>query len=310
LRHVTTANAARDLDRIRAALGEKKASFYGASYGSALGAAYASMFPSAADRIVVDSNIGDTHLDRDGLRRYALGMEQTFPDFAKWVAARHDSYGLGRTPQQVRTTYLTMAERFDRTPAADGSTGAQLRAAIFAALFHERSYANTARIWQSYLSPGEAPKVAKAVAAPHPGDNGFTVFLAVTCNDYDWPEDVATYRRAVAEDRQRYPLFGAASANISPCAYWPHDPSEPPVKISDQGPRNVLILQNRHDPVTPYEGGKLLNEKFGERSRLVTADGSGHGVYVLGGNACALNVTTSFLIKGTLPAQDTACPRG
>ncbi|MFK4066613.1 alpha/beta fold hydrolase [Streptomyces sp. NPDC029674] len=93
LRHLTTANTARDLDRIRAALDEEKTSYLGYSYGTALGAAYASMFPERADRIVLDSNIGDTHLDRDGLRRYALGMEQTLPDFAKWAARRHDSYG-------------------------------------------------------------------------------------------------------------------------------------------------------------------------------------------------------------------------
>ncbi|MFY1689529.1 alpha/beta hydrolase [Plantactinospora sp. WMMB782] len=305
LRHLTTANMARDLDRIRIALGEEKTSFYGASYGSALGAAYASMFPESIDRIVLDSNIGDTHLDRAGLRRYALGMEQTFPDFARWAAERHDSYGLGRTPREVRGTYLAIAERLDRTPAPDGLTGAMFRAVTFASLYGEIQYGNLARTWQSYLDPGAAPPAPPE--APSPADNAFTVFLAVTCNDVEWPEDVATYRRAVASDRERYPLYGAASANILPCAYWRYEPSEPPVTISDQGPAKVLLLQNRHDPVTPLAGGKLLREKFGQRSRLVTTDGSGHGVYVLGGNACALNITTSYLVEGTMPTRDTTC---
>ncbi|MDG4791492.1 alpha/beta hydrolase [Micromonospora sp. WMMD1102] len=307
LRHLTTANMARDLDRIRAALGEEKTSFYGASYGSALGAAYASMFPENTDRIVLDSNIGDTHLDRAGLRRYALGMEQTFPDFASWAAERHDSYGLGRTPREVRGTYLAIAERLDRTPAPDGLTGAMFRAVTFASLYGEVQYGNLARTWQSYLDPGEAPPAPAQPQAPSPADNSLSVFLAVTCNDVEWPEDVATYRRAVAEDRERYPLYGAASANILPCAYWKYEPSEPPVTISDQGPGKVLLLQNRHDPVTPLAGGKLLREKFGQRSRLVTADESGHGVYVLGGNACALNITTSYLVEGRMPARDTTC---
>ncbi|MFC6018043.1 alpha/beta hydrolase [Plantactinospora solaniradicis] len=309
LRHLTTANMARDLDRIRAALGEEKVNFYGASYGSALGAAYASMFSATADRIVLDSNIGDTHLDRAGLRRYALGMEQTLPDFAEWAAARHDSYGLGRTPEQVRTTYLTIAERLDRTPAADGLNGAVFRFVTFASLYSEIQYGNLARIWQSYRDPGKVPSEAKAAVAPSPSDNALTVFLAVTCNDVEWPEDVETYRRAVAEDRERYPLYGAASANITPCAYWKYEPSEPPVAISDKGPRKVLILQNWHDPVTPLAGGKLLREQFGQRARLVTANESGHGVYVLGGNACVLNLTTSYLVDGTMPARDTTCRR-
>lgn len=116
LRHLTTANTARDLDRIRDALGEEKTSYLGYSYGTALGAAYASMFPERSDRVVLDSNIGDTHLDRDGMRRYALGMEQTLPDFAKWAASRHDSYDLGSTPTQVRTSYFTIMRRTRQDP--------------------------------------------------------------------------------------------------------------------------------------------------------------------------------------------------
>ncbi|MEU5931421.1 alpha/beta hydrolase [Micromonospora sp. NPDC047187] len=311
LRHLTTANMARDLDRIRAALGEEKASFYGASYGSALGAAYVSMFPDTTDRVVLDSNLGDTHLDRAGLRRYALGMEQTFPDFAKWAAARHDSYGLGRTPQQVRRTYFAIAERLDDEPAADGLTGSIFRHLTFAWLYGEMQYGNMARVWQSHLNPGTAAApVPPPAAAPNPVDNALTVFLAVSCNDVEWPEDVDTYRRAVAQDRERFPLFGAASANITPCAFWKHEPAEAPVAVSAEGPRNVLILQNRHDPVTPLLGGELLRKKFGERARLVTVNESGHGVYVLGGNGCALNLTTSYLVEGAMPAKDTTCQGG
>ncbi|WP_422772314.1 alpha/beta hydrolase [Plantactinospora sp. WMMC1484] len=306
LRHLSTANMARDLDRIRAALGEEKASFYGASYGSALGAAYASMFPETTERIVLDSNLDDTHLDRDGLRRFALGFEQTFPDFAAWAAARHDAYGLGRTPEQVRRTYFAIAERLDRTPAPDGTDGAVFRFGTFFGLYGQTQYGNTARLWQSYLDPGRAPQ-ATAAATPHPADNALTVFLAVTCNDVDWPEDLATYRHAVAVDRKRYPMFGAATANVIPCAYWRYEPAEPPVGIVDDGPANVLILQNRHDPVTPLANANLLHEKFEKRSRLVTVNGSGHGVYVLGGNACALNIATSYLVDGRMPAGDTSC---
>ncbi|MBM2619432.1 alpha/beta fold hydrolase [Actinoplanes sp. LDG1-06] len=311
LRHLTTANTARDLDRIRAALGETKAGFYGASYGSALGAAYVSMFPDTTDRVVLDSNVGDTYLDYEGMRRYGQGMEETFVDFARWVAARHSSYGLGRTAQEVRRTYLETGARLDQTPAADGTTGAIFRAYVFVGLYSETSYGGVARKWQEWLTPGEPPAPApESAPAPNPGDNNLTVFLAVTCNDSDWPEDVETYRRGVAEDRKRYPLYGPAAANILPCAYWKHEPAEPPVAINDDGPRNVLILQNRHDPVTPYAGGKLLREKFDQRSRLVTAEESGHGVYVLSGNACALNLTTSYLVDGVMPARDTTCRRG
>ncbi|WP_260190257.1 alpha/beta hydrolase [Actinophytocola gossypii] len=308
LRHLTTANTARDLDRIRAALGEEKASYLGYSYGTALGAAYASMFQETVDKVVLDSNIGDTHLDHDGLRRYALGMADTFPDFARWAAARHESYGLGRTPQEVRDTYFTLAERLDEQPV-NGVTGAVFRLSTFGSLYRTTMYGALAQGWQDLLA-GKAPAADQPAAAegtPSPYDNSWTVFLAVTCNDVDWPEKLRTYRQAVAEDRERYPLFGAAAANVLPCAYWPYEPAEPPVEIDDDGPADVLILQNERDPVTPLRGGELLDEKFGDRSRLVTVDGSGHGVYVLGGNACALNVTTRYLVDGTMPEHDVRC---
>lgn len=305
LRHVSTANMARDLDRIRAALGEEKASFLGYSYGTALGAAYASMFPERSDRIVLDSNIGDTHLDQDGMRRYALGAEETFPDFAKWAAARHESYGLGRTPEEVRRTYFTLAAQLDETPV-DGIDGRLFRLVTFAGLYGKARYGPTAQGWQS-LRAGDAATVRQLAAAPSPMDNQWSVFLAVTCNDVEWPEDVRAYQRAVAEDRERYPLFGAASANIMPCAFWPYEPAEPPVAVVEEGPANVLVVQNRRDPVTPHRGGELIDEKFGDRSRLVSVDGSGHGVYVLGDNACALNTTTSFLVDGKLPKHDKSC---
>ncbi|MDR7381994.1 alpha/beta hydrolase [Promicromonospora iranensis] len=312
LRHVSTANMARDLDSVRAALGEEKASFLGYSYGSALGAAYASMFPGSVDRVVLDSIVGDTHLDQEGLRRFALGMEQTFPDFARWAAKRHAAYGLGRTPAQVRATYLETAEQLDRDPV-QGVDGALFRQVVFGGLYSERTYGRTAQTWQS-LRDGDAAAARSLLDTNlfdevSPLSNALSVFLATTCNDVEWPEDVNTYRKAVAEDRKRFPLFGAASANILPCAYWT-EPIEPPVRIADEGARNVLILQNRRDPVTPLAGGERLHEKFGDRSRLVTVDGSGHGVYVLGGNACALNVGTTYLVEGDLPRRDVSCRAG
>ncbi|MCP2283210.1 alpha/beta hydrolase fold [Promicromonospora umidemergens] len=325
LRHVSTANMARDLDSIRAALGEEKASFLGYSYGSSLGAAYASMFPGTADRVVLDSIVGDTHLDREGLRRFAQGMEQTFPDFARWAAKRDTAYGLGRTPAQVRADYFETAEQLDRSPV-QGVDGTLFRQVVFVGLYSERSYGRTAQAWQSLRagdgaaarslletdlfegvpSSGTVPSSGASSGEVSPISNALSVFLATTCNDVEWPEDVNTYRKAVAEDRKKFPLFGAASANIVPCAYWP-EPIEPPVQVAEAGRSNVLILQNRRDPVTPLAGGKQLHEKFGDRSRLVTVDGSGHGVYVLGGNACALNVATTYLVDGEMPRRDVSC---
>lgn len=307
LPHLTTADMARDMDLVRAALGEETTNFLGYSYGSALGAAYASMFPERSDRIVLDSIIGDTHLDRDGMRRYALGMEQAFPAFADWAAHRHDTYGLGRTADEVRAAFLDTAARLDEQPE-QGVDGAAFRATTFAFLYNELQYPLLAQLWQGLRTgvpvpppPGPAPDFAAL-------ENSLTVFLAVTCNDVDWPEDVQTYRDAVAQDRERFPLYGAAAANILPCAFWPWEPAEAPVAIDGDGPTDVLLVQSRNDPATPHRGAELLRERFGDRARLVSVDDSGHGAYVLGGNACASDVTTRYLVDGEMPTDDVSCP--
>ena len=309
LPHITTANIARDLDRIRAALGEDTASFLGYSYGTALGAAYTSMFPNTTDRVVLDSNIGDTHLDRAGLRRYALGMEETFPDFARWAADRNDRYQLGQTPEEVRATYFELANRFDRDPLGP-LDGATFRLSTFASLYHVNLYPDLADAWQDARGPNPdlaVPGPAPDPAALRPFDNAWSAFLTVTCNDVEWPADIATYQQAVAEDREQFPLYGAASANILPCAYWPIERTEGPVPINQDGPANVLVVQNQRDPVTPLRGGQLLNEAFGDLSRLLEVDGSGHGVYAIGTNPCAQELVTSFLVDGTMPERDVVC---
>ncbi|WP_250007857.1 alpha/beta fold hydrolase [Actinoplanes sp. M2I2] len=303
--HISTANTARDLDRIRASLGEQKASFLGLSYGSALGAAYASMFPDTTDRVIIDSNTGDTALTRAGLRRFGLGFEQAFPGFARWVAARHTSYGLGRTPSQVRATYFALAERLDEQPLpyVDGRA---FRLNTFAALYNESSYPAMARAWQQVKGAGAVTSGVRPAATPSPYSNFFSAFLAVTCNDSEWPSNVGAYRRSVAEDREKYPMFGAASANINPCAFWSLGPTEPQVAVNDDGPANILILQNRRDAATPLRGGQIIRAKFADRSRLVTVDENQHGVYVYDDNPCALNIGTAWLVDGVLP-PDTNC---
>nr|WP_245555598.1 alpha/beta hydrolase [Gordonia soli] len=307
MRHVTTANMARDLDRIRAALGEEKGNYLGYSYGTALGAAYASMFPDATDRIVLDSNIGDTHLDRDGMRRYALGMEETFPDFANWVAARDARYGLGNTPAAVRESYFRIAGKLDRDPV-DGVDGRAFRLGTFVSLYNPASYGATADSWRTMRDrePNDAPSAITQAARQM--DNNWSVFLAVTCNDVKWPTDPDTYRRAVEADRQKYPLFGAAAANIMPCAFWQIDQTEPPVAVDDEGPTNVLVVQHQRDPVTPHHNGVQIDDAFGGRSTLLSVDGSGHGVYGLGKNPCAQDVITDYLVDGTMPEHDRTCP--
>ena len=75
----------------------------------------------------------------------------------------------------------------------------------------------------------------------------------------------------------------------------------------DNGPSNVLMVQNLRDPATPLAGANELRKALGDRARMVTADQGGHGVYLLNKNQCANTAATSFLLTGRLPERDYHC---
>ncbi|GAB3826256.1 alpha/beta hydrolase [Kribbella italica] len=309
LPYITTKNTARDMDRIREALGEPKLSYYGASYGTYLGAVYATMFPHRSDRVVLDSNLGPNGYDSHALRQQALGVQLRFPDFAKLVSADPDKYGLGKTPAAVTAKYYELAKRLEKTPAL-GYDGTLFRVITATYLRSDPLMLELATLWrqlETALDTGKtAPAVTERAAAPA-GDNFQAGYFGVICGDSRWPTSVHTYQANVAIDRIRYPLYGAFAANIRPCAFWP-DPIEPQVKISDRGPANVLMVQNLRDPATPMPLALKLRKAFGDRARLVTIDQGGHGAYVFTPSKCGNNTVTDFLVTGRRPAHDKFCP--
>ncbi|MET7280465.1 alpha/beta hydrolase [Kribbella sp. NPDC005582] len=307
---MSTANTARDMDQIRGALGEEKLSYLGASWGTHLGAVYTTLFPARSDRIVLDSNLAPGGWDYTGDRLWSQGVEDRFPDIAAYVAANFREYGLGRTPAQVTARYHALAAKLDRKPVpVDGVAfdGSMLRLLTFAYSYGPTQLPVLAQLLKA-LDAGQAPKAldAPATALAEGSDALISGRYAIICNDSRWPTSVRTYQRTVALDRIRFPLFGAAGANIQPCAYWP-DSIEPPVRVSDNGPANVLMVQNLRDPATPLAGARKLRQALGERATMVTADAGGHGVYLFGRNQCANYPITTFLTTGVRPAHDYAC---
>jgi pimeloyl-ACP methyl ester carboxylesterase len=303
LPYINTASTARDMDRIRAALGERKISYWGLSYGTYLGAVYSTLFPERTDRIVLDSATGPHGVDVNASRLFGLGMQIRFPDFAAWLAARDDTYGLGSTPEQITAKFFDLAARLDRMPVA-GIDGSLFRLVTFSRLYFDATFPELAGIWQALNAA--APPAVSAQAVPDV-ENVLSAQLQVVCNDNDWPGSVRTYQRNVAVDRIRYPMLGAAAANIWPCAFWPVDPIEPPVRIGDRGPANILIMENLRDPATPLPGALQLRAALGQRARMITVDQGGHGVYVITTNTCANTTVTEYLVAGRFPARDGFC---
>jgi hypothetical protein len=128
--------------------------------------------------------------------------------------AAHPEYGLGRTPAQVTAKFHELAARLDRAPVAD-VTGSIFRGLTFSGLY-STDVTRLAEDWQA-LDHGRAPQPPAELGS---AENLFASRFAVICGDSAWPRSLGTYQVNVAVDRIRYPLLGAATANISACAYW------------------------------------------------------------------------------------------
>jgi pimeloyl-ACP methyl ester carboxylesterase len=317
---VTTANTARDMDEIRQALDEEKISYLGFSYGTYLGAVYASLFPEHTDRFVLDSNVSPNRVWREMRRLFGPGVEIRFPDFTDWAAARDSEYHLGSTPGQVHDRYFELAERLDKEhiDLPDSTTGlfpSLLTGNLFRELTTEGLYfdfffPDLAALWQA-VNENDRSRIAELVPSFYLDDfteNESSAFFGIVCDDAPSPRSVEQYQHDVRHDSVAYPVAGGMAANVWPCAFWPNDPVESPIKISDEGPANILMLQNLRDPATPYIGALDMRKALGHRARMVTVDAGGHIAYLLLGNPCADHVTNAFLVTGALPPTDVACP--
>lgn len=315
LPYASTRNTARDMDVIRAALGADRMSYFGWSYGTYLGAVYLQLFPGRADRFVLDSAV-DPEVFGSGLfRRNHAAMTAAWRNWASWAAARNAKYHLGATTAQVLATVERIRAATDRRPLQVGrytvdsgllplllwATNEVEYADIAAAVRVLRAAAGGATvtpppalelILSTYFSPDET------------GSGGAQA--AIICADRAASRDPETYWRDIQAHRGTEPMYGPVIRNITPCAFWPTTPAEPPTTIGNDLP--VLILNASGDTQTTLEGAQALHRAL-TGSRLVTLqDAYLHGVY-FAGSTCADTAADRYLRDGVLPRTDIRCTR-
>lgn len=313
IRHISTRDNARDLDRLRAALGERKISAWGVSYGTYVGAVYSQMFPHRTDRVVLDSNDDPdpARVARAWLAGHEQGVEDTFPHFAAWASAPGNPDRVADTAAEVRPLFLRLAARLDRAPIPwpganpEELNGNVLRQTMLNSLYRPSRYPALAQLMRAARQGTMPPAPA---APPEPVLQNVTAVGAGTlCNDVAWPTSPALYRKGVGESRAKFPLTAGMPRNAMPCAAWPYPPREAPVRITGRGPSNVLLVQNERDAATPLSGALKLRKAFGGRAVMVTVNSTGHDAYLANGNACGDRTVSRFLATGVRPARDVYC---
>ncbi|MBD0838337.1 MULTISPECIES: alpha/beta hydrolase [unclassified Streptomyces] len=313
LRHYNSLNNARDLDVLRAALGETKLTFMGASYGTYYGALYATLFPSRVRRMVFDAAVNpkpDQIWYRNNLDQSAA-FEGRWADFREWIA-RHDRvYGLGDTSAKVLRSYERARAQLAAEPAGGKVGPRQLQGAFLHAGYYDDYWPGRAQALSAYLKGDPKPLIgiaAPVTEAAAEAENSRAVYTAVECNDAPWPTDWRVWDRDNTRLARVAPFETWDNAWLNlPCAYWPA-PRQRPLDVRT-GPGELpptLILAAERDAAAPYEGALELHRRLWDSVLVTERDTGTHGI-AGGANPCVNAYVDAYLLEGRLPARRAAC---
>lgn len=309
LPHVSTEQAALDLERVRTAIGDEQLTYLGYSYGTSLGAAYLDAFPSRVRAMVLDGGI-DPELTWDGLLEgQSAGFDRALEAFAADCERTRCAYR-SAVEGDLLQAYDRLAARVETSPLPTSEARvvgpSELSLGVGAGLY------SRANGW---------PAIAQALAAAERGDGSPLLALndqylsrgpdgyegtneslvSVVCLDRQWPRETVPYLALAERVRADAPRFGpsiALSGLI--CADWPVPPVSGPQRVTAPGSPPVLVIGTTRDPATPYAWSVALAGQL-SRGVLLTYDGDGHTVYRTGAPSCVRDVVDAYLLAAAEP---------
>ncbi len=315
LPYIDTISAARDMDRIRAALGAERISYFGYSYGTYLGAVYAKLFPQRVRRAVLDSVVDPTGVWYDD----NLAQDHAFDDrhraFLAWVAKYDATYRLGTDPARVEAKWYAMRAALAKKPAGGRVGASELEDTYIPGGYFNGYWPYLAEAFSAYVNDKNADPLLEAYenygAVDTAGENGYSIYASVQCRDARWPRDWDRWRRdnRAVYDKAPFMAWNNAWYN-APCAFWPTGPLRP-LNVANGKLPPVLLFQATDDAATPYRGGVTVHHLL-HGSSLVVEEGGGNHAVTLSGNTCLDRYLTTYLADGSVPRgtgeADAVCP--
>lgn len=306
LKHLGTEEAARDLDRMRVALGQDKITYFGTDWGTYLGSMYATMFPDRVDRMVLDSVVRPSTVGYRGSLRKNVTSERNAEIFFAWVAKYDAVYHLGDTAAEVEANYYEGQDALRAAPV-DGRIGPSEWADVFEpVVYRSWTWLSRAQILSDWVVDGDPASLRANYSPPgFPHQNRHAMTNAVNCLDGPWPTNWNRWHRAHTRQYDagnRFLTWTNAWYN-APCAFWPEPARSEPREIGDDGV-DVLLVQPQYDTAHGTAGAVETHALF-PNSRLVLEKG-GHNVGAAlsaNNNACLNKYVGDFLRDGTRPAS-------
>jgi pimeloyl-ACP methyl ester carboxylesterase len=311
LPYVSTVDAARDMDVLRQALGDAKLTYLGGSYGTFLGATYASLFPTHVRAMVLDGDIDPALPVVDELNQQSAGLEAQLQQF---IASCRTTPSCAWRPASL-SALENLVSRVRANPLPVGHTGRTVGPA-------EVLFGSAAALYAPYLWPTLATALEQATNGNGTGllqlfdgymrrapngsyTNLFEIYPAVYC--LDWPAPtIAQIQAAAPAAEAAAPLFGLQNLYSElDCSVWPVSATGKVGPISAAGSPPILVVGSTGDPVTPYQWSQALARELAD-AVLLTRVGDGHTAY--GASSCIRTHVDQYLIGLVLPPAGTRCP--
>lgn len=308
---ISTNNTSRDMDTIRRALGEERITYLGFSYGSELGATWATMFPSTVRAAVLDGATDPTANAIEGGILQATGFERELSAFLKQCSADPECPFWNKGKSEA--AYDALAASVDRKPVLVRPGRTPVNLSVFDTAVSQAMYSST--IW---------PTLEQALADLQKGDgsgilglyddyyqrkpdgtygNELEAFTAISCIDDPGPKTVEESDSYLPQFLKVAPRLGASFASGYSCVFWPVK-ADYRVTITGKGAGPIVVVGTTGDSATPLEGTRKMAETL-EDGRLIVLTANRHTGY--GENACVTGAVDQYLITGKVSFKEKAC---
>lgn len=315
--HVSTHEVAEDMDVVRALLGRDQLDWFGASYGTQIGATYADLFPERVGRMILDGAVDPAATPFESAMGQVTGFQRAFDAYAADCIA-NDDCPLGGSVKEARATVAGLFDQLDRQPLPAGEgrevTEGQAFYGVALPLYSQQTWyvltdALTQALEQNNGSTLAALSDAYFERQPDGSYNGNQgqVIYAVNCLDAGTDPTLQEVEAELPRFESVSPVFGRALGwGVLGCTDWPLKSDTPQEPVTAAGAAPIVVVGTTRDPATPYENSVKLAQEL-ESGVLLSRDGDGHTAYNQG-NTCIDETLDAYLVDGTVPDDGTKCP--
>ncbi|WP_300641530.1 alpha/beta hydrolase [Nocardioides sp.] len=312
--HVTTVETARDMDVLRAALGESELDYFGASYGTKLGATYAELFPDRVGRLVLDGAVDVSLSSRDLTLGQAAGFQRALEAYVGACVDAGDCF-LGDSVDAGLQRIADFLDEVDAEPLPAGDRDLTVGNAFYGIItplyVSDFWFLLDEALETAFRGDGTSlMRLADLYASRNPdgtyADNSTEAIYAINCLDDPGSTDPAKIPAQIPEVEEVSPTLGEVFAwSLVGCLGFDLEPAEEAPRIRAEGAAPILVVGTTRDPATPYEWAEALADQLAS-GVLLTRDGDGHTAYN-SGNECIDSTIEAYLLEGTVPEDGKRC---